>query len=264
MSFKEVLLVEELPCGFIDAEGNLRAYSDFDEYSEPDSGLISDKEQGKLADMDSHFPCTVEWNQRRIRISDLGRQSVASNNSTLSIYDELGGHQHNPRLDEDQLLDGVIRGAEPWMLEVNDAVERFGLNEITAQDILSMKKIDRAKFLVHFRRFYQLLCARQNLIERTNGNNEEYWQLTSDYGTEKNQDEMLEYARKLKHLIELLKYSGIVDITDCIVSRSRTKQRVRKKKPYVKTNHRDYQVISSTDVSGNEIFYSGPQKKTLY
>ena len=70
--------------------------------------------------------------KNRIGRHDVARQAVQE--TSLTAQEELGGGPYQQRqadLPTPKRLDEAIRGSEDWHSDIIDAVERFGLNDIT-------------------------------------------------------------------------------------------------------------------------------------
>lgn len=101
-------------------------------------------------------------------------------------------------------LEDIIRDSEPWQTEIFDAVERFGMNELTLGAYQALSQVQRTTFFLNFNRFYQMIGGHARFIEITEGIVENDNRLAVMYGGNRTQAELLAYHDTLLNLKDAL------------------------------------------------------------
>lgn len=208
----------------IDGEGDIHDLADYpnielpDEYDfselpEQESTEIPEKRQMVRA-----YPLSIEDNKRRINSNQIGHAAldiaIPRTDRELTAQEELGGgidqtDEYQEHGVASHPLDEIIRESQPWQEEIYEAVERFGMNELTLAQYKAMSIYDRAKFAINFSRFYDLLEAQPRAIEMFEGRVENRPDILGKYGRNRTPDELYHYKETLENMLGILQATGI-------------------------------------------------------
>lgn len=266
----EILQYDDSPRDFVNPEGDVLSLSDIvDDESDyaPEESAHDDRESDTLPlyelkeKLTIYRPDTVAAHKRRIASNDFARTVFEDRHPTS--YEQLGGGLYGYAVQERQHerpLDGIIRGSEPRQTEVYDAVERFGLNELSVAEYDAMSKSERIPYTLYCKRFFDHIGASRNLIELMEGKVEFNQRLDSQYGSDRTPQELLDYSERLEKLSRALATSDIgLRIQNEFVSMRRTMIQVNKCKSFdnkqSKRRHTDYQLTYKFDSSSRKTYH---------
>jgi len=193
--------------------------------------------------------------KNRIGRHDVARQAVQE--TSLTAQEELGGGPYQQRvadLPTPKRLDEAIRGSEDWHSDIIDAVERFGLNDITTTFLDSSKDVERLKYLLHVVKFMQCATSHMKQIQAVDGDVSLAPRIYSfvDRARTKSPTEMREYADKIEHMLGGLRELQLTERLCEVYSKSGRKTSL--KKCLEKVDFRQYQV---------EFFANSPTKEPM-
>jgi|GEM_PF-2800383 len=158
-------------------------------------------------------PQSLEANKERIARVDMARAAITDRQ--LTAYEEYGGGiDQTDEYEERDLpryrpLDAVIRGSEAWQTEIYDAVERFGMNELTLETYKAMGGTQRLHFVLHFANFRNAITRHAKLIKLEDKSMEHETLLARRYGNDRTQSELFNYSSRLEALEQALDETGI-------------------------------------------------------
>lgn len=149
----------------------------------------------------------TEWSVRAAR--QRMQQVEAQYDQPETPYDELGGRRNEPTTAE--RIETVLQGYEPWMRDIEVAVERYGLLELTRESVAAMTKKDRDTLALYVDGFREGLHSARMLIHDHEGDVGAV-DFFSKYGRHE-PAEMRAYSQRLAALEELLNtQSGYVSL----------------------------------------------------
>lgn len=127
------------------------------------------------------------------------------NNERYNAYEELGGGLSTPREESEPFAD-VLDKYQPWHRETTEAVEQYGVLDMTADDVAKMPESEKKAFALHFYALIDKIKAHIRMIYASEGRDDPILQRT--YG-ERTPEELLDYASTLKQLRQDLEQTGI-------------------------------------------------------
>lgn len=151
-------------------------------------------------------PATLEANIERIRRESLTRQAIRPpatyDEPTEGLHDLLASPDEKP-------LDNVIRTLGTKVPEVREAVERFGLNELTLMQYDDMTELQKKHFIVAFQKFYNLILDRSTGSRKVEGNIQPEGEARMPQGSDQPLLEIIQYGRYLEALLSAIDETGI-------------------------------------------------------
>lgn len=125
-------------------------------------------------------------------------------------YYELGG---NPtEYDKLPLFDQLAEDFQPWMTDVDIAINRLGLHEIGTDTIKHMTKPDQRLLAMHVDALLERIGTAQRLIGAAEGDVSTHAFLEKRYGTRRTAKEMLDYMPVLKRLNKAIHERHIIGV----------------------------------------------------
>lgn len=115
-----------------------------------------------------------------------------------SAYHELGGNR--TEYDNLSLFDQLAEDFQPWMTDVDLAMNHYGLHEQSPETIQAMTKADQKKLALHVDALMARMATAHRLIGATEGNVSEHQFLERRYGARRTPEEMIAYMPVLEKL----------------------------------------------------------------
>lgn len=137
---------------------------------------------------------------------------------TSSAYADLGGGTGPIELPDRQLLleKTLLLTHESWHTEIDDAVERFGLAEISAEDLKSLPSERATTIMRQLYAFIEKIKTITRLINESDCNTQPGYcdvQISSRF-KDRSQDEMQAYVQVLSQLLHDIHDEGIDQVLD--------------------------------------------------
>lgn len=169
--------------------------------------------------------------KKRINAQDLARSAVQKR--ALTPQEELGGGPYKIREDDAptaKRLDNVIRGSEDWHIDIIDAVERFGLNDLNDALLDNSQDTDRLKYLLHVVKFMQSATSHLKQIRQVEGDVSLKPCINGfvDNANARQPEEMMEYADKIDQMLKALSGLGLEERLNQIYKKSGRKNTLNK------------------------------------
>lgn len=224
----------------VDEEGEVRRIDvEPDDDVKSDNSSIEDQKDSRgkadvkadhLSDRErvlNRLPQSIETNRMRIIAYKIASQAMSERE--LTAQEEIGGLKTVEV--PSKPLDEVILGAEPWQREVYDAVERFGMNELTLESFLKIENThEGTAFSVNFNRFMNRLKHRERLLnlKDRDPNSVQSNELGRIYHKDPDSAEMKAYAKRIRDLLVALEGTGIPELVNTHLDRHPRKKAVSK------------------------------------
>lgn len=169
--------------------------------------------------------------KKRINAQDLARSAVQER--SLTPQEELGGGPYKIREDNTptaKRLDDAIRGSEDWHIDIIDAVERFGLNDLNDALLDDSQDTDRLKYLLHVVKFMQSATSHSKQIRHVEGDVSLKPCINGfvDNASARQPEEMMEYADKIDQMLKALSGLGLEERLNKIYRSSGRKSTLNK------------------------------------
>ena len=123
-------------------------------------------------------------------------------------YRELGGNPTD--YDSLPLFDQLAEDFEPWMTDIDMAINRLGLHELASDTIARMTKADQRLLAMHVDALLERMEAALRLIGASAGDVSLYSFLEKRYGAKRTPEEMLNYMPLLKRLHKAIHEQHII------------------------------------------------------
>ncbi|MFI5212720.1 MAG: hypothetical protein ACHQTE_02040 [Candidatus Saccharimonadales bacterium] len=207
-------MIEHLNCNprTIAVDGEVLPKDDYADSSDTVEIAAADAERRTV-----RRPQTVEFWAKTVQKRDIARAALRDQLSLgpTTAYEELGGglRQANveQELSREQPFDEVLRAYKPWMRDINLAVEKYGVLELTLDGIDAMTKDNRKILAIHFDEYMDRLRTSHRLIYAADGDVRHYDLLAKHYNKDntRTREEMIRYAHVLESLNVALQSTGI-------------------------------------------------------
>ncbi|AHB42098.1 hypothetical protein RAAC3_TM7C00001G0236 [Candidatus Saccharibacteria bacterium RAAC3_TM7_1] len=196
---------------FVDDEGDVRSIDDYPDMPDDDRADVATKKLPYHEREHAQYerPATLEESVERIRREDIARHAIRP----LTAFEELvGGRAYDlaDDLPRERPLDNVIRTIGTKVPEVREAVERFGLNELSTIQYEAMNNDTQKKhFVVAFQKFYNLILAHARRIVNVEGDLHLDHALMKYHSLDEPPEQVAEYGRYLEALLAAIDDTGI-------------------------------------------------------